>query len=760
MKSKAHKKTVQGKVVYEPLEEHLFLVKEYANEFAKKLGLPSTLTRAALWHDLGKNCQLFEKRLDGGDSFDHSCAGAKWSIESPEGSGPMATLLKELVAYAIAGHHVGMPNGRVPEKGQETLAQILSKTETQHPKDGEIPFWRDGIPETILHPPDPWESDLSRFFGNISTQDAKWAAQLLGRMIFSCLVDADFLATEEYMKGKRNLALGEGRGRGQHELAGELERYVSSLEKNAVPTGINEGRKRLRAEVWAKAGAARGFKQLKVPTGGGKTFLSIGYSLLHNAATSPDGRVIYAAPYTTILDEVCETLESALGFSDQELVVHHHNIAEERDTQTNRLLSENWDAGIILTSHAQLVDSLLSNKPGKCRKLHNLIGSTIIIDEVQSLPLHMLKPILGTLKLLVLQYGVTVILCSATQIPVSGEWLGNHRVDKIEDLAPQAGSLLFQSSTKRTKETFLGKLPIEEVARVVMQKERVLCIVNTRQYCRKLFNECRRRGGAALYHLSTWMTPVDRLRILGEIRSKLKSGQQVKVISTSLIEAGVNLDFPSLMRELTGMSSVAQGAGRCNREGRMTEPGEVCIFETDGYQQEDIRELGILSKVANQQTSEWIDEKSVELFFDLLFKRIGENIEGDGFDEAGLTSKVQFRNKDGTVPKIDIGYQTLAAASCVEDSGGSVCALDLGEWDKLEKSLEAKGYATRKEKRHIQQNSFSMSRGDLRKWLEQGRIVESPTTGILRLTDPNADYCRDTGARVGEEDANPSLLTI
>jgi len=590
MKAPAHSKASRTGIEYEPLEDHLKLTASKAKELGKKLGIPKAIEYMALWHDLGKNCDKFNLRLAGGESFDHSSAGAKLAQELLLDDNPV---IRDLISYAISGHHWGLPNGK---RGEINLEKNLLKSEGDG--ENEIPPWREEIPKEFLSPKDleDFETHIRPLLGSGDPQDQLWATQLLGRMMFSCLVDADFLATEEFMRGNPSERLNKTQTFG--DLYSSLETYIENLEKESKKTKLNQGRRKLREKIYRKAGATKGFKILKVPTGGGKTLISIGYSLLHGIHHEMD-RIIYAAPYTTILEENADTLRTALNATDSDLIEHHHNLVEEKDTVTNRLLSENWDSPVVVTTHAQLLASLFANTPSKCRKLHNIVNSIIILDEVQRLPVELLKPILASLKLLVESYGCTIILCSATQPLLDSEHCKKHAIKTWEDIEPNAQVILLgkDEATPRTEEKYLGATTKESLATIICGKGQSLCIVNSRKTCRELYDIVRKTSPNA-YHLSTWMTPNDRRRIIKEVREKLKKEEPVTVISTSLIEAGVNLDFPCVLRELTGSDSIAQAAGRCNREGHMLTPGEVILFELKGKKSPEITQAAEFAKQA------------------------------------------------------------------------------------------------------------------------------------------------------------------
>jgi len=736
MLAPAHSKKAPSGVIYEPLEDHLKLVAQKAKNLGQKLGIPETTRYMALWHDIGKNCEKFKLRLLGGESFDHASAGAKLSQELiPESH----LVLRDLVSYGICGHHWGLPNGR---RGEENLEKNLLKSEGSG--EDQIPPWRSEIPQEFLSTPEleDFKTKVVPLLGKGSPEEQLWATQLLGRMMFSCLVDADFLATEEFMRGsptERN-----NKKRTLEDFYNSLENYITNLENKSKATPLNEGRKRIRKAILEKASSPRGFKVLKVPTGGGKTLISMGYSLLHGVHHSMD-RVVYAAPYTTILEENADTLRLALDANDNDLIEHHHNLVEEKDTLTNRLLSENWDSPIVITTHAQLLASLFANSPAKCRKLHNIVNSVIILDEVQKLPVELLKPVLASLKLLVESYNCTIVFCSATQPLLDSEHCGQFAIKAWEDLEPNAQEILFgkNEAPPRTQEKFLGAKSPKELAEIISQKTQCLCIVNSRQTCRDLFQNVQKTIPSA-YHLSTWMTPKDRRRVIKEIREKLKKGEPVTVISTSLIEAGVNLDFPCVMRELTGSDSIAQAAGRCNREGNMLHPGEVLLFETKGKKSPEVSQAAEFAKQAGHQ-ERWIDNKTIEEYFKLAF---WEHSQTHKFDKPKLTNDDEFVkiSKAPTAPALSIDFELIAkAAQPIDSKDVAIAVLDENEWDKIKKTATDKGFLDRSTRRYIRENSFSLIKSQCEDFLDLGVILEDKDTSILRLVDPKRDYSSETG---------------
>jgi CRISPR-associated endonuclease/helicase Cas3 len=727
---KAHRKDSPQGPTYESLEVHAQLVESYAKGFGRKLGVEKTVVNAARWHDLGKSSQEFQGRLEGGEKVDHSTAGAIHAQRNPT-----VTYLKDLVSYAIAGHHAGMPNGVNPVEA--SLEERLQKKE--------IPVWEKDVPPSLLQG-EPWESDeeIAHLVARRKTQeDAAWSLQMLGRMIFSCLVDADFLATEEFMAGAPRQAPESGPKK-MAELFQRLEAQLALLEDKAEKTPLNRGRAELRKRIWAKAENPPGIKVLKVPTGGGKTFLGVGYGLKHNAHHGMD-RVIYAAPYTTILDENADTLRRALQASEDEVIEHHHNIEPERDTIANRLASENWDAPVVLTSHVQLFESLLANSPKRCRKVHRMARATIIIDEVQQLPPELLKPILKSLRLLAESYGSTIILCSATQPLLSPDHVGEAGIDQWEDLEPEAAKILFGDNPKERASSSFQTFTLGELTGKILQESQVLCIVNSRKLCRELYLKLQEGGNC--YHLSTWMTPEDRRCILRKIRNALKEGKPCRVISTSLIEAGVNLDFPTLFRQRTGTDSLTQAKGRCNREGKLPHGGKMIIF--------DLEKVKVLPELARKAdwarqaygcSGAWTSHEALEVYFSVA---IWAQKQEHGLDKLKLTTdKVQFRKGGRDQPRINIAYEDIAEAKVLENTEDAVVVIPPEEWQKITHSVETRGFLGRREKRALKEKSIGLQRKMIEKGIESGKIQVDEETGIMRLTYPERDYDHESGLKV------------
>ncbi len=541
------------------LEKHLEGTAEIAAEFARAFGSGTWSHALALAHDAGKSPRKWqeylcrksgydeESHLEGkAGKIDHSSPGAKLA-EEVFGKG-----VGRLMAYCISGHHAGLPDWT---GGQKALSFRLSNTTT-----GEISPELKSMISAVQPGNPPW-----RFAYN--TLDLS----LWLRMLFSCLVDADFLDTECYMDfDKADL-----RG-GYLPIGGLLDRFNSYMEQkigNSEKSPVNDIRQAVLKDCRTAANKAPGVFSLTVPTGGGKTLSSLAFALQH-AALHGLGRILYVIPYTSIIEQNANVFREALG--DEQVVEHHSNLDDEDFSKKSRLAAENWDAPVIVTTSVQFFESLFASKPSRCRKLHNIVRSVVILDEAQLMPVGFLAPILQTMDLLVEHYGVTFVISTATQ-PALAKREGfeglTQKVAEIIDDIPSLYQMLKRVRVELPSDWQRAK-SWEEIADELAKYDQVLCVVSDRKSCREL-HRLMVRGTV---HLSALMCGQHRSAVITLIREKLKKGDPVRVISTQLVEAGVDVDFPVVYRALAGLDSIAQAAGRCNREGKMKEQGKVVVF--------------------------------------------------------------------------------------------------------------------------------------------------------------------------------------
>lgn len=520
------------------------------------------LARAAgLLHDLGKAKPAFQAKLRGEENREpHSAEGAAFAAEKLARWG-------RLLAYCIAGHHAGLPNALAGEAPGLALQERL---ETAH---------RLELPKGIALPePPPWPPP--QLHGAPDMADAHYRLQFLIRMLFSALVDADFMATEAFY----DMAEGRTRERGWQgqlqELRDRLNTHLAGFDDRQG--AVNALRQTILAHVRAQAQTDPGLFSLNVPTGGGKTLASLAFALDHALAHGLR-RVIYVIPYTSIVEQTAEVFRQALG--DDEAVLEHHSsfdwdgVTDPGESERIRLAAQNWDRPVIVTTAVQFLESLYANRPSRCRKLHNIAKSVIVMDEAQTLPLRLLRPSLKAVNELARGYGASVVLCTATQPAFRREdGFGEAALEGVRELAPDPPAL--HDALRRVRVRDAGTMDDAALTTRLRDAEQVLTIVNTRAHARALFEAVRDAPGAA--HLTTSMTAGHRRAALDDIRDRLKRGAPVRLVATSLIEAGVDVDFPQVWRALAGIDSIAQAAGRCNREGRLDEAGEVFVFRPEG----------------------------------------------------------------------------------------------------------------------------------------------------------------------------------
>lgn len=557
--SYAHSKDGEPPERWQPLEDHLRGVAELARSFADDFGAGEWGYLAGLWHDLGKYSSEFQKLLS--ESLDrilhedkksgrvnHSTAGASLATEK-------FGLAGRIFAYLIAGHHAGLPDWGGDATGNAALSRRLKDNDF-------LTAIRNLLPPGIR------DQSLPKSRPGKGTDPALWI-----RMLFSCLTDADFLDTERFIEwGKAALRGGYPE---VNALLSPFTSFMEEMEAKATDTSVNRMRSGILSGCIAAAKEPPGIYTLTVPTGGGKTLASMAFAL-HHATLHGKKRIIYVIPYTSIIEQTADQFRNIFG----ETVIEHHanfDASEESDDNTRlRLACENWDAPVVVTTSVQFFESLFASRTSRCRKLHNIVKSVVVLDEVQLLPPEFLNPILHSLDQLRKTYGVTLLLTTAT-LPAFRPQpaLGfNGLPDAIEIVRDPMD---LHRQFKRVRITIPPNLrepkDWQEVAKALQSFDSVLCIVNRRDDCRKLW-EMMPEG---TFHLSALMCGAHRSRKISEIKERLKAALPIRVISTQLVEAGVDVDFPVVYRAVAGLDSIAQAAGRCNREGRLEE-GKVVVF--------------------------------------------------------------------------------------------------------------------------------------------------------------------------------------
>lgn len=653
---------------YQPLKEHLEGTATRSAKFAASFGASSHAERTALLHDIGKyspNGQRRQRDPEHTAKVDHSTAGARAA----------ADLDDMPAAFAIAGHHGGLPDlGTRLSLDDGTLCARLNKKLTG----GDDPSaWRSEISlPTGVQPTPPW----------LPRNDVRLTAMYI-RMLFSCLVDADFLDTERALSKEEKPR---GIGDSMPALLGKLQAHVAKwLEepKSDLCALRNEVLRRcLRGNE-----DPQGLYSLTVPTGGGKTVSSLAFALSH-AVKHDMKRIIYVIPYTSIIDQNAKVFRDILG--DENVVEHHSQVdlpdtdAETPDALRKRLACENWDAPVIVTTAVQFFESFYAAKPGRCRKLHNVANSVVIFDEAQTLPISLMRPCVSVIDQLVQHYGVTAVLCTATQPELLSIFSGFTAGNRIQELVPDPDALF--SSLRRVTFQQDGTLSDEELAARIRQENAVLCIVNSRKQARSLYEALPEEGR---FHLSTLMNAIDRERTIATIRERLDKKQCCRVISTSLIEAGVDVDFPTVYRELAGLDSILQAAGRCNREGKeAAQDSIVHIYQTEHAVPPIMRpNIESCRTVLRLYAEDIGSRKAIHAYFcDLLFKR-GENqqrsrpvsSENDLLDTSKtLSSEARFAFRETTEHFRFIDTDTVTVYIPTPENSEDIKALRDGHYSR------------------------------------------------------------------------------
>ncbi|GHU91320.1 CRISPR-associated helicase/endonuclease Cas3 [Deltaproteobacteria bacterium] len=640
----AHSRADSPEEAWQPLVEHLKHVAQQAAQFAASFHSAEWAFLCGLLHDLGKYSFAFQKRLHGGKKVDHSLAGAAEVMRYAEDR-QRSKALGRLLAHVISGHHTGLADGASNSDGYPSLAERIHKA-------AELPdytAWKNEItlPDT---PPLPKVAHIA---------DPAFPLFLWGKMLYSCLVDADFLDTEAFMKPERN------EKRGSYPalslLHERLDAHLAEKITSAAKLPINKYRAEVLHDCRNAGVTAQGIFSLTVPTGGGKTLSSLAFAMEH-AKKHALRRIIYVIPYTSIIEQTADVFRKAFGKELAHAVVEHHcNVSGQDEPKAPEdadaledlptLAWENWDAPIIVTTAVQFFESLFAARSSRCRKLHNITSSVVILDEAQTLPVRFLRPCLSALKELARLYATSIVLCTATQPEVGVKpWLKGG-LDTVSEIVQRPDAMF--TDLKRVTVERLGKLDDGELTMRLAEQPQVLCIVNTRAHARDLCDALRNKGRDDVFHLSTWMCPAHRKAMLRQVRDRLKDPQKTcRLVATSLIEAGVDISFPVLYRAMNGLDSIHQAAGRCNREGAL-DAGLVYIFESNSILRGEQSRKASACCTALREVANIFSRRAVGRYFDELYSMEGES----GLDKKDILGSIAATAKDGYMP-----YRSVADA--------------------------------------------------------------------------------------------------
>ncbi|WP_158702654.1 CRISPR-associated helicase Cas3' [Paenibacillus faecalis] len=702
------------------MQEHLLAVAERTEQFANVFGAGEWGHAIGLFHDLGKYSDKFQRRLNGNpEQVDHATAGAQAIIEH------WGNRIGIIPAYIIAGHHSGLPDGGTEAGSESCLVRRLSR---------DIEDYQNAYQE-ITPPGKPQRVPLAPGL------HPGMQFSLFIRMLYSCLVDADSLDTERFCN------------RDQSELRSMpmnvdsmLERYYEHMAQfNEPKTDIERYRSELLHECLQAAEGPQGLYTLNMPTGSGKTLASLGFALRH-AKRYGLSRIIYVIPYTSIIEQNAAIFRSILG--SETVLEHHSNIQRDVNqdgeddlvrtlNQKMQLAEENWDAPIIVTTNVQFFESLFSNKRSKARKLHHIANSIVIFDEAQMMNGHFFKPSLYTMEELTRNYRVTALFCTGTQPEIGQLFPKSVQIHEVVQDVP-----LRYQQFQRTCIHQLEQQTITRLASKLEQHDQVLCIVNTRKIARELYQQLRSDemdDESHIYHLSARMCAKHRMEVLAEIRERLDAGLRCCVISTQLIEAGVDIDLPIVYRELAGLDSIAQAAGRCNRNGKLLR-GEVYVFELEqGLPPGWFRLTGSVTQTILQQyQNQSLSIEAVKAYFkELYFYQTSTSI--DRTDKENILGRLNEHAKAMSFPFKEINQLFKLIDTDMETIIVPIDEEALKGLDELKTALYL-----RRPMRKLQPYTVQLYREEFLAYA-QAREIEEIRKGVFALTNVSNWYKDDLG---------------
>lgn len=757
----AHSTADSSRIGWEPLAKHLHDVAERAVRFAPPAWHGLALAAGQL-HDIGKMSAAYQAyiaapRQAGRKGPDHSSAGAR---EAERLYGPQ---LGRAIAFTIAGHHAGLPDfldldRRVREKTLENYAG-----------------WEVEVGEP------PAKATLAPAGAHTPNAHAGFGEAFLIRMVFSCLVDADYLATEQFYEGVERAPL--------TDLATLQARLTAHLD--AMPregSALDRLRTRIRDHAVERAELSPGLFTLTVPTGGGKTLTSLAFALAH-ARRHGLRRVIYVIPYTSIIEQTAAVFREALG-TTTDVLEHHASFdwepergsVEAADDEGTaglaklRRAAENWDAPVVVTTAVQFFESLFAARPSRCRKLHNIAASVVVLDEAQTLPLRLLRPCMAALNELAANYQTSVVLCTATQPALRacdgfadtdrkpGEAPGKvgFAIDGTRELAPDPANLFV--ALKRVEVVRrAGKTEDADIVARFAEQPRMLCIVNARRHARDLFDllrACPRTAGGAR-HLTTLMCPAHRRAVLADVRARLDAGLPVRLVATSLIEAGVDVDFPEVWRAVAGLDSIAQAAGRCNREARL-ERGRTVVFDpAEGAVPHDLRPL---IECAESVFRDGLDPLSLEgvrrYFQEVYWRRGAEAMDAATLDGAPWPILASLHER---ARRWEFMFETTARVfQVINEAQETVIVPYNGMAEAVLARVRAMPRPTAADLRKLQQYAVAIPKRERDAWLAAGvlRPVNSALGPALLRFDDRAHYRHDTGVDLREPERRDTTANL
>ena len=704
----------------QPLLDHLNgtskLCRENANEFWADIA-----EFAGQIHDIGKYTLAFQKRINGAENIrvEHAICGAKEVAKAPPKS------YVPMIEYCVAGHHSGLPDGGTKADGEEdsTLHGRMKR------KTGDYSAYENEV--KLEYPKD----NLRELFDVSNQREIIERYSFFTRYLFSCLTDADFIDTERFVTPNTDRGID-----GDFQKA--YEKVCEKLNSFKIETKLQESRSIIQEQVYKSVESNANVYTLNMPTGSGKTLCSI-RAALKTAIENEKKRIIYVIPYVSIIEQTAKVFEDIFG--DVIPVLQHHSnydFDDDKNEDENEITSEklkrsceNWDAKLIVTTNIQFFESLYHYKGRRLRKLHNLADSVIIFDEIHMLPIDYIQPCLRAIGYVTKYLNSTAILMSAT-MPNYDKFMERYMSGvKIENAVKDTS--LFNVFDKCRYE-YIGKCELASLAEKAQEYDNALIIVNKRKTARELYDIC----SGNKYHLSTYMTPLHRSEIIAKIKEDIKNGINTTVISTSLIEAGVDLDFKAVFREIAGIDNILQSGGRCNREGKM-DMGDVFVFETDGgnYQTKKKSDIIIRANITRNLFEEFENistDKCIKEYYGRLLNYKEKKIE-----ENTITSIM------GNDLRIDgIPFRTYAESFNFIDNQVIGIVIPCDENRGLIKELKDGKLSV---KRNLQRYSASVNKDEFKELFQIG-IIETLDCGVCILA--NTDYYKSDVGLTLENDVD------
>lgn len=696
------------------IKEHSINVAELCEKFSI-YELKHIAYITGILHDIGKYSELFQQRIRGKDvSVEHSSSGAIEALNILDKS----NMISYIVAYCIAGHHTGLPDGgnKTDLEEEGTLSGKLKR------KTEDYSYYKNEIIVPEFNVNSVKEYLIKGIMDQNDVEELLEKYAFITKYLFSCLTDADFLDTEKFYNNfNREI---------KSDFKKCLELINNAIDEKPSKTKVQVSRRLLQNQAFSKIEKDAEIYLLNMPTGSGKTLCSMKYAL-ERAIRKEKKRIIYVIPYTSIIEQTANVFENIFGQHVQ-ILQHHSNYLYDKNinsedyliTEKMKRATENWDAPIIITTNVQFFQSIYDYRSSRLRKLHNIADSVIVFDEIHMMPIDYLQPCIRAIGYVSKLLNSEILFLTATMPNFKDLfelYIPNANViDLVEDksLFP-----VFKNCTYN----YLGTCELESIIEKSFNYESSLIIVNNRKKARKLYSMCTGKK----YHLSTYMTNYDRSKTIKNIRIDLEKKNKITVVSTSLIEAGVDLDFEAVFREISGLDSLLQSAGRCNREGKRKN-GYMYIFENEeiSKKQSDLAiRINIARGIINKNvTAEDIDlntKECIEIYYEKLYGFNNDKIE---------KNSIAKQCKD---PRY-LPFRTYAENFKMIDSDTIAIVIDRDE--NSHELIQDLRYGKKSVMRKLQKYTSNIYIWEFEELYRQG-VLDDYKTGIYCLT--NKDYYDD-----------------